>query len=147
MILFSPQNPLHNNFVQPELCIALTQAGVSPRTLYTWKLRGFIAELHTLCFDPERIYEQMEANIEFIHRKPAYPAFSISDVENMLPDFYLERSAIGDYHLNCDNMYGLEQCTHKRLPDVFALMVLQAIKRRVISPEAVTIKLNQLNSK
>lgn len=142
--------PLHKNFVSPHLCEKLLEAGLSVSTPFYWKRVGNIFDLDTDEFDPDRYYEGSRAHVDYvlkinnIHPK-VFPAFTLMDMEQLIPDYYIDRSTCGlRFSLMCDSMYGMDAVQGNHLPDVFAEMVLQGFHKRTINAELAVKQLSTL---
>lgn len=124
--------PLYQGFVSPALCDQLQRFGVTTDTPFHWRLTGTITELYSFAFDKDDYYRSAYANIDYICQPVGIiPAYQIKDVEKPLPPYLLAHHEKG-YVVMCDNLYGLQEQTADRLPDVYAMMLLEGIKKRVI---------------
>lgn len=141
---------MYKNFVSPELCEKLLESGLTVSTPFYWLRVGNIYDLETDAFDPDNYYESSRAHVDYvlkvnnIHPK-VFPAFTLADMEVLIPDYYMERNTVGlRFSLMCDSMYGMDAVQGDHLPDVFAQMVLQGFHKRTINAELAVKQLSTL---
>lgn len=136
-------SPLYSGFVKPELCKLLFLAGITGHTPYHYRIVDGLAELNTYAFDRDDFYAQAMANMDYVRAAEIVPAYQLKEVEKVLPDYLLCRNN-GAYEVTIDRMYEIHYCVvDRRLPDAFACMLLEAMKRRIIYPA----KINELITK
>lgn len=118
-----------HGFVNPTLCKKLMQAGITCSTIYKWKITNDKGFLYTYAFDMDGYYEEGDKNIESINPPDVIiPAYQLKDIEKTIPiPYLLTRSANGEYELMCDAIYQMRSIKAFRMPDVFALMLLDAL--------------------
>jgi hypothetical protein len=125
-------NKLFNNHVSPHLCENLKYAGFKPKCKYFWKVYEMAVILDTHVFDTDEYYRDgNKALDQMVPLKNKLPAFTIKEIEDQLPDFCVCKTN-GKYEISMNDQYGVEAITADRLPDAFALIMLAAIRKRVI---------------
>lgn len=129
------------NFVAPVYCKQLVDLGLSPRVLYYWKVFGDHAELITHSFDLDKYYiDGMRAQDFVTPPDLILPAYSIKDVEKLLPkDYLMMFTAACEYIVAPGNIYEVEGCTADRMPDAFAMMLIQYIKKRALDLNKINL--------
>jgi hypothetical protein len=127
--------PSAQDFVKPILCHELQAAGVQVKTIYQWVITNGLASLHTQIFDIDDYYQEGYKHIMAVN-PPSHilPAFQIKDVEKLLPPYLLSRDERG-YELSLEKMYQMPSMNCDRMPDVFARMVLECLKQKVLKAE------------
>lgn len=135
------ENMLTQNFVSPKLCELLCQEGLTPNTCYSWRMYDDKSELSTDCFDPDMYYKNA---LPYLHHFNAplqiIPAYSIRDVERMLPCGYmLQLNGNCMYELMVSDLYKIEPVQSVRMADVFAIMAMKLIKARSVSIDKINI--------
>lgn len=140
-----PNNPLYRNFIDPNLCVKLLQAGLTAKASFLWVYAGTgKVQLYCNSLDPEGIYSQAISNIAFVDDETAnpYAAFQIGDMLPVMPDFTMEK--LGDkYCIMVDAIWQRELVCADRLPDAFAKMVLELIKAKCIDIKTAIKLINQ----
>lgn len=126
--------PLYQCFVSPLNAHYLTEAGLTLTTPYTWKIRGNEAVLYTTAFDLDMHYKMANANVDFVFPCRYIPAFQLADMEKLVPDYLLNRTG-NIYTLRCDDMFKMDEEQDEHLPDVFAKMILQGFKKRILQAQ------------
>ena len=126
---------LHKNFVAPNYCQDLLHAGFATQPLFTWKIENHVTKLQTFIFDDDDYYKLAEAATDFVSpgSKVILPAYTLMDVAAPFNDYFISVSAAG-FEIGLHKIYNLEICKAARMPDAFALLLLQAIKKRLIQP-------------
>lgn len=129
--------PLYQGFVSPALCDQLQRFGVTTETPYHYRMIGGIPELNSYAFDHDEYYRTAYANVDAVYRNQVgyLPAYQVSDVMRPLPAFLLGKEENG-YVVMCDSIYGLKAQNATRMPDALAMMLLEAIKQRVVKVDA-----------
>lgn len=143
-------NALYQGFVMPILCKDLYEIGVRCESIYQWKCYSkngtFDAAitLQTAAFDFDKYYVQARQLIDTAN-PPSHvlPAFSLKDVEKCLPDYLLSYEN-EVYELSLDKAYGLTSHKATRMPDVFALMLKDALQKRVLQVEHINNVISKL---
>ena len=100
---------------------------------YHYRVTGNITTITTYAFDKDEYYEKADCLID--HAYPSIgkiPAYSLKEVEKTIPPNYLLNRIPTGYQLMVDNIFRLAGQTAERLPDVFAMMLLEGIKKKVI---------------
>lgn len=123
--------PVYQDFVNPDLCKQLMHFGVTTNTSFHYRIFGPLITLNSYAFDHDDYYSIADANLDQVIPVGIVPAYMLKDVERPLPSYLLSRQEKG-YVLMCEHLYHLPEQSAARLPDVFALMLLQGIKQRVI---------------
>lgn len=137
---------IYQSFVDPEFCVLLWNAGMQCQTSFMWQgdQHSKTVSLFTSLFDPDNYYEQAAANIHFVtgtlHN---FAAFQLGDMERVLPDYTICRT--GTEYMLCMGTEWKTDCVKaERLPDAFALMVLQLHKERKLdlhkAIDSITLK-------
>ena len=142
------KNHLLNAFVSPIYSVYLKDIGLKIDTPYFWQVNNGLAELHTHVFDMDEVYKQAFANQQAVANAfgvttSIIAAFTVADMEKLLPDYFLSCNT-GTYTLTCDKMWALQDETSNHLPDVFAMMVLQCIRKKIVSIEKAAEKIMNL---
>ncbi len=128
------QMPIYQDFVSPELCRALQVAGLEVERLCFWNIYDK-AFLKSYAFDREDYYRENDKAVELLNPpKMRIPAFQTGDLNALLPNYCLSRDDAG-FILSIENNYQLATVTDKRMPDVFARMVLACLRARIIIPQ------------
>lgn len=134
------------NFASVKICRLLHEAGM-PKGHYYWKCTpgSTNAELacHTL-FDSADIYKISEPYINNINRTICVPAYAIDDIQNILPDYYLERKN-GVFLVYADEVFDLGCVQEMRLADALGQMLLNAFQKRIVDKTKLK-NLQTLNS-
>lgn len=123
---------LYENFVSPWLCHDLMTLGLSANINYRWSILGTEVKLETCLFDEDGYYKKSRLLLDETNKPKIIPAYSIKDVEKVLPYFLLTKSESG-YEISLDEMYGVESKKALRLPDAMGALLLEAIKKRIVS--------------
>lgn len=123
---------IYQDFVKPSLCIDLMNAGLLPFTAFKWRVNGNSTQLHTILFDLDNYYLEGFQHLDIIDKPTYLKAFQVKDMEKLLPDYMLTRNN-NIYELHCSNLFDMAVETADRLPDVFAITVLKAIKHKKIN--------------
>lgn len=123
----------------PYVCEQLHQAGLSGKSILWWdtfKEAGKIVFfLRTFFFDSDRYYQDSQAMVDCVNKPTRIPAYSMADLELLLPpDYILEKHSNG-YTLGLHDMWKMEPIHAERLSDCFGLMVLQLLLKRSLRPE------------
>lgn len=131
-------------FVSPDLCKHLTDAGLTSESTYHWRIYNGIAKIWTYAFDPDDYYRdghklQNYASSSCI----VLPAFSIKDVERVLPSGFLLTLTENGYEASLNDIYAGDSCTADRMPDVFAKLLLQSIQKRYVDLKKVNLILSK----
>lgn len=127
--------PIIQDFVKPLLCNELLVAGLHVKTNYLWVVNESIADLFTDAFDPDNYYKDSFSLLAaFKNASNILPAFQIRDMERLLPPYLLSKSCAG-YELSLERMYDMPTITGDRLPDVYAMMVLECLRKRLLTAE------------
>lgn len=138
-------NSPYNSFVNPHLCDVLRIAGITKNTVYLWKVLNNVAELFTFYFDTDDYYGSASAEIIKLTNPIIIPAYTLKDLEVVMPGGYsLMKDAFDTYELSLEKLWDCVPVTGKRLPDVFAEMLLQLISKRIIQPNSVNMRLMEL---
>lgn len=131
-------------FVAPNICKHLTDAGLGTETAYQWKIYNDVAKLSTHVFDLDNYYEEGFKATDFIYPpQVVLPAYSIKDVEKLLPIGYLLTITEKGYEASLNSLYPGESCKAQRLPDVFAMLLLQSIRNRYVDIEKINLILSK----
>lgn len=139
-------HPMYNCFVTPILCKDLLLAGLTKQTIYQWKIRDKVASLHTSAFDMDGYYKDALQVLDK-YTDLILPAYSLKDVEGPLNDYLLTCSASGEYEVSLSTYYNLQSYKAPRLPDAFALLLYEAIRKGIISAEKINNKILQVITK
>ena len=132
--------------VTPMLCKELRDLGLTEMTTHQWKVYKHDTILDTTAFDMDDYYLSARKHVDFIN-PPVHvlPAYTIKDVEKVLPSWILTCDDLGNYEMSIHNIYkGVPPQTAKRLPDVYAMMLKEGIVRRVVSVEKINEKIARM---
>lgn len=125
------------NYVSPLLCSDLKYAGFNCKSTFFWKVYDDQVSLDTYIFDLDHYYRDGSLLLDKIAPpKEILPAYTIKEIEKHLPDFCVCRVNTS-YELSIDEHYGVQSIKDERLPDLFALMMLACIRKRVINPNKI----------
>lgn len=121
--------PEYQSFINPFLALELWDSGLQLKTVFMWKVKDGQVQLFTSMFDPDGIYKAAESIIEIVcPAEREFAAFQLGDLERLMPDYTIGRHQ-RDIDLMVDMAWNVPYVRSKRLPDVFALMALQLIKK------------------
>jgi len=125
-------------YVSPNLCQQLVIAGFDIETAYSWKIFPTVCYIDvTQRFDPDDYYTALQEVEKLNPADCILPAFSIKDCEKFLPELLLTTRQ-KEYTASLTNLYSeVEEAVANRLPDVFAQLLLNALKKRAISIEKI----------
>ena len=137
------EHPLYRGFISPVYCVYLQEQGLDIATPFIWRIINNQAFLHTHIFDVDNTNMQSIANVDYISPVSTLSAFTMADMELMIPDYFISRHG-NSFTLSCDKMWGLEDVTDVRLPDAFALMLLQCFRKKITNVELATNKMMNL---
>lgn len=131
--------PIYQDFVSPQVCKQLMWQGLNSGP-YAYRLHGNIAELVSYAFDKDDYYLQADANVGYsnnVYRNAIQhvPAFSIKDMEKLIPGNWLMQKTELGYEIMCESLYQLPAQIDLRLPDAFAKVVLHGLKSRTLKLE------------
>jgi hypothetical protein len=130
-------NSVVHNHVSPRICQELKYAGFSPKAKYFWKVYEMDTVLDTHLFDIDEYYKEGNEVIDkLVPLKERLPAYTIKEIEKHLPDYCVCKFN-GKYEICIDKNYGVEAVVANRLPDAFALMMMECIRKRVIDLEKI----------
>ncbi len=133
--------PITKCFVAPIYCQQLVQSGLYETTLYQWKIYGGYAQLVTKLFDNDHYYTDGQKKLDEINPPDlTLPAYTIKDVEDILPkDYLIMFTSASEYIIAPSSLYPVEGCTAARMPDAFAMLLLEYIRKRCV--DITTLKL------
>jgi hypothetical protein len=145
----SPDNfnkPPMDVFVHPLICKNLLIYGLTDRTHFDWYLHGNVADLVTFYWDADGYYLKPQEEINKVNRPTIIPAYSqIMMMELIAGPFSLIRDECnGGFELAVDAVWNCDPVFDKRLPDVFAGMVLQMIRKRILYADSINEKIKEL---
>ncbi|HVZ95418.1 MAG TPA: hypothetical protein VG847_00980 [Chitinophagaceae bacterium] len=132
-------------FVSPLYCAELHGLGLSDKVLFFWEVYGNYAELKTHNWDVDSYYidgEKAKHAISLPDR--IIPAYNIKDIEKLIPpDWVLVFSPFGEYQIMPSNLYErIEGCASIRLPDVFALHLIECIRKHAVDLKIINERIN-----
>jgi hypothetical protein len=133
-------NTLFENFVTPQICKDLNEAGLAQSTNYQWIITGNKIRIDTDLFDPDDYYNRLKSLLLRTNKSEKIPAYNIKDVEKCLPFFLLTKSENG-YEVSLDDIFAIESKKSLRLPDALGALLLEAVKRHVVSLEQINFML------
>lgn len=88
----SNERILEKDFASPKYCRNLALAGLDARLPFFWKIYGNSCFLNSYAFDKDGIYENRAATVDsLVPPTITLPAFSISDLDKVLPDYSVSR--------------------------------------------------------
>lgn len=127
------------NFVSPELCKELFDAGLFFGVKFFWLVKENSLELCTKEFDPDEYYEGANLMIDVANpTKSVLPAYSIKDIEKLLPDYDLRQRG-GSYFLQTSTPHIRHNGTveinveDERLPDALAKFLHDCVTNDIVS--------------
>lgn len=128
--------PVYDGFVSPQLCKQLKEQGLSG-SAFAYRMHANIAELITYAFDKDDFYLQADENVGYVNNVGRniiehLHAWSIKDMEKLIPGNWLLQKNERGYEVMCESIYQLPAQTADRLPDAFAKVVLIGLKTRVL---------------
>lgn len=134
------------NFVHPHICKDLTLCGLTTTTHFDWYIRNNVVELVTFYWDADDYYYEAQKQIINVVNKPTIlPAYTLSMMMELIPGPYsLIRDGMQCYELAIDNIWNCSEEKDVRLPDVFAKMVLQLYRKRILTANDCNAKIAQL---
>lgn len=128
-------NAITQNFVSPSICKDLSDLGLFQDTPYRWIIRddGF-TKLDTYSFDRDGYYMEGDIMVErFNPTRYKIPAYTIKDVESLLPtDYLITCNAFKEYEVSLSQLYHIDSAKSHRLPDALALLVKSSIRNGII---------------
>lgn len=134
--------------VHPNHCKDLQLCGVTGKTIFDWHISNNVAELVTYYFDNDSYYYGAKEKLWQLPdvRKPQIlPAYDLMSMQAVIPGNYsLIRTDYGLYELAIEAIWGCREERAERLPDVFALMVLQCIRRRILDADKINKQMLEL---
>ena len=119
------------DFASPAYCKALQNAGIYHHCNFTWKKfddQNF--ELWSESFDPDDYYKDGNRLLSLCAEPITVPAFSLKDLERCVPGDYVIYRSSNTYVLSCEIMYEIPKMRSDRLPDVFAMAVIELVNRK-----------------
>lgn len=128
-------NPVFGLLLNPNLCLELIIHGITADTAFKWRVINNSFEIDTDYFDKDDYYNCVKRGFEE-HMPPRIPAFSVDDMELLLPSYYMEKEN-GQYQLVC-SWFDKIKFGNKRLPDLFGEVILRALKEKKIDPAHAT---------
>ena len=127
------QTPFFKEFVCPQISRNLCLLGLDmPNPKYQWRVQNDITMLRCNEFDTDDYYIAPQALIDSFTNPVYIPAYRISDMEDILPDYAIERKNTL-YTVMIDSLYKVEPVSDYRLADALALMVHDCIRSRIIN--------------
>ena len=128
-------NPLYRNFVSPDFCKQLSDAGFCPPAMFYWKVYHLQTKLVSFVFDPNGYYKE-ESQLADQLCPPCFllPAYTFMDIECHLPGYLINSNGANHYEITIDNYYKVESVQANRLPDALAMMWLTGARKRIFSP-------------
>lgn len=132
--MFFTDNSLYENFVSPNLCSHLKVAGLCAVSNFKWVIRGTEVRLETDLFDMDEYYKSSKSLLYDFNNPLILPAYTVKDVEKCLPAYLLTKGTFEcDYEISLDQIFKVESKKSSRLPDALAEMLLEAIKKNIVS--------------
>ena len=123
-------NPLYKDFVNPNICVKLVQAGLHVKTSFLWVYASNgKRQLYSNVMDIDGYYSQALANVAFVDDEQLnpYSAFTLGDMEALMHNFTVEKKC-NRYRIMVEEIWNTEPITTDHLPDAFAEMVLKLIQ-------------------
>lgn len=138
------ETALTENFVCPNLCEALVVAGLTEKVLYQWRVKMDYIELCTKEFDPDNYYADSAPLLNIVTPPlRRLPAYSIKDVEKVLPADYCIEFRNGEYQASLGKIFETEHAHADRLPDAIAKLLLNALQKRIVDLKKVNAILSK----
>lgn len=142
-MLADMNHPLYRCFISPVYSVYLQEQGLDIATPFFWRLMNHCAYLHSHVFDLDENNRQSFANVDFITPVTTLSAYTLSDMELMIPDYFISRQG-NSFTISCDKMWSLDDVTDPRLPDAFALMLLQCFRKKITNVKLATNQMMNL---
>lgn len=136
-------HPLYRCFISPIYSVYLKEQGLNIATPFFWRLMNNSAYLHSHVFDLDEHYHQAFACVDFVYPIPTLSAYTLSDMELMIPDYFISKHG-NNYTLSCDKMWTLDDVTDPRLPDALAIMLLQCFRKKITNVDLATNQMMNL---
>lgn len=131
----------YNLFVLPSICRQLEEAGVTHQLITWWKSNDITTSLETFFWDQDNYYMNDDKAIDLASNATKTPAYSIMDIEQLMPKDYSISKTQTHYELMVSNVWPVEMVVAERMADCFALMLLQLIIKRLVSVEEINKKI------
>lgn len=133
---------IRRDFVCPELCETLFSLRVPILSDYYWEITKAGSRLLSYAFDEDKYYLDGDRHRHYVSRPDLFfPAYTIKTIEKVLPPGYLLTLSAGSYELMLDDIYKIDPVKADRLPDAFALMLLNCLSKRIL--DLTSIKRDQ----
>ncbi len=130
-------NPVFENFVSPNLCQYLKDAGLTDCVQYDWIIKAHDGiELQTRIFDQDNYYADTWQLLHTMQGNKTFPAYSIKDVEKCLPNWFMNKDETG-YEISLEKIWNIESSKSDRLPDAIASLVLISLRKGIINVEKI----------
>lgn len=137
------QSQTNRPFVAPAFCKELLSAGLNSKALHSWKL-SFSNEVFLFSdhFDPDGYYTAAENLLNSKFCKEVIPAYTSADMETLIGDFH---------HFYTNGVHEIIPIKHRRIgirkspryPDALALVVIELLHRKIVTPEAAAESINK----
>lgn len=125
--------PMHAAFVSPVLCKDLMETGLTDKTPFHWKLKNGEAFIWSNSFDPDGYYDNAEELINQIYTTISIPAYTCADIEKLVGDFF-HICKKGEHEVTAYHHTRIGTRRAPRYADALALIAIEILKRRIISP-------------
>jgi hypothetical protein len=140
-------NAPYNLFCLPSVSRALHESGLTNKVILWWDLikDGSIESynLRTFFWDYDAYYVASQSIIDSVNKGIKIPAYSITDIEQLLPPDYLFQKQGTDFTISIDKIWGAPAVTSKRMADCYGAMLLQLIIQRSVSIEELNKNLEK----
>jgi hypothetical protein len=128
-------NQLFRNFVSPDFCRELLEAGFAQPAQYYWKIYSSHTKLVTFAFDANNYYkEESELADEINPPHFLIRAYTLMDIEIHFPAYLITSNGANHFEVSIDDRYPIEPVTADRLPDAFAKMWIAGARKRFFKP-------------
>lgn len=123
----------NRNFVSPAICQALFNYGISPvKKLYSWFIINDGIAIRTIMTATGRhLHEGGASWDDNIKASACFEAFTIADMEAVLPPYTISKNAFFEYEVMLEKNYEAEgSFTSDRLPDALAKAVEYLVRKK-----------------
>jgi hypothetical protein len=112
--------------VSPCYCADLRSMGITAYVNQYWAINQAenSAVYKSYAFDDDDNMWNADQAIFAMSGTVLKPAYTIKDMEKCLPPYFISKHGDGSYEMSLESMYTIGTITEKRLPDVYAKMLL-----------------------
>lgn len=125
--------PIHLPFAAPVLCVDLALAEMTKDTHFYWKIGAGSAFIWSRDFDPDAYYTNAETVIDSFTGTNIVPAYTSADLEKLIGTFsHICKNGEHEVFPHQYTRIGMRKAP--RYADALALITLELLKRRIITP-------------